>query len=77
MKVSYDPLADAIYIYFSKRKKSTHTEEVRDDLLVDYSGKELIGIEVLDVSQKLPKRDLSSVMKFAPVSPSYPLRAHS
>lgn len=77
MKVSYDPLADAIYIYFSKRKKSTHTEEVRNDLLVDYSGKELIGIEVLDVSQKLPKGDLSSVVKFAPVTTSLPLRAHS
>lgn len=77
MKVSYDPLADAIYIYFSKRKISTHTEEVRKDLLVDYSGKELIGIEVLDVSKKLPKKDLSSVMKFAPISIPIPSRTNS
>lgn len=28
MKVSYDPMADAMYIYFSKNKKSSRTEEV-------------------------------------------------
>lgn len=54
-------MADAMYIYFSEKKKSTHTEEVSSDLIVDYSGKELIGIEVLDVSKKLPNQDLESV----------------
>ena len=48
MKVTYDPVADAMYIYFSDRKKSTRTEEVSDDFLVDYRGKEMIGIEILD-----------------------------
>lgn len=61
MKVSYDPMADAMYIYFSKSKKSTRTEEVRSDLMVDYAGKELVGIEVLDVSKKLPKEELKNV----------------
>lgn len=61
MKVSYDPMADAMYIYFSKNKKSTRTEEVRGDLMVDYAGKELVGIEVLDVSKKLPKKELENV----------------
>ena len=68
MKVSYDPMADAMYIYFSKAKKSTRTEEVRDDLLVDYAGKELVGIEVLDVSKKLPKKDLKNVTAIIPAS---------
>lgn len=54
MKISYDPMADAMYIYFSSQK-STRTEEVRGDILVDYAGKKLVGIEVLDVSKKLPK----------------------
>lgn len=61
MKVTYDPKADAIYIYFSENKKSTRTEEVREDFLMDYSGKEMIGIEILDASKKLPKEKLESV----------------
>ena len=47
-----------LYIYFSKDKKSTRTEEMGEDILVDYSGKEMIGIEILDASKKLPKQDL-------------------
>ena len=54
MKTNYDPLADAMYIHFSD-EKSTRTEEVLDDILVDYAGKKLVGIEVLEISRKLPK----------------------
>lgn len=61
MKVSYDPEADAMYIYFSEKKRSTRTEEVSDDFLVDYSGKEMIGIEILDASKKLPKKNLDLI----------------
>ena len=61
MKVTYDPTADAMYIYFTRGKKSTHTEEVSDDFLVDYAGKEMIGIEILDASKKMPKKNLDSL----------------
>lgn len=61
MKVTYDPTADAMYIYFSDRKKSTRTEEVSEDFLVDYAGSEMIGIEILDASRKLPKENLNSI----------------
>ena len=54
MKINYDPLADAMYIHFSD-EKSTRTEEVLDDILVDYAGKKLVGIEGLEISRKLPK----------------------
>lgn len=60
MKVTYDPIADAMYIYLSE-KKATRTEEVKDDLVLDFSGKKLIGIEILDVSKKLPKDELGRV----------------
>lgn len=60
MNVTYDPKADAMYIYFSN-KKSTNTVELRDDLLVDYAGEEMIGIEVLDVSRKVAKKDMTSL----------------
>ena len=61
MKISYDPKADAAYIYFIKDKKSTRTEEVGEGLLVDYNGDDLIGIEILDVSKKLPKSEMKSI----------------
>jgi uncharacterized protein YuzE len=54
MRISYDPAVDAMYIFFSP-EKSTRTEEIRDDILMDFAGKKLVGIEVLDVSKKLPK----------------------
>lgn len=60
MKVSYDPLADALYIYLSD-KKTDHTEEIRDDLLVDYAGGNLVGIEILEVSKKLPKEEIGAM----------------
>ncbi len=61
MKISYDPKADAAYIYFLENKKSTRTEEVGEGLLVDYNGKKLIGIEILDVSEKFPEDELKSI----------------
>ncbi|MBI2009607.1 MAG: DUF2283 domain-containing protein [Candidatus Chisholmbacteria bacterium] len=61
MKAKYDPVADAMYIYFSERKKSTRTEEVSEDILVDYSGREMVGIEILDASKKLPRKNLASL----------------
>lgn len=61
MKISYDPRADAMFIYFSRGKKSDRTEEVYPDFLVDYSGKELISLEILDVSKKLPKEKFGSI----------------
>lgn len=54
MKVTYDKKADTMYIYFVPGKKSTRTEEVGDGLLVDYSGKRPIGIEILDASKIVP-----------------------
>ncbi|KKR78055.1 MAG: hypothetical protein UU23_C0004G0037 [Candidatus Curtissbacteria bacterium GW2011_GWA1_40_9] len=61
MKVTYDPISDAMYIYFTSKKKSTRTEEVSEDFLVDYAGREMIGIEILDASRKLPKKNLESI----------------
>jgi len=61
MKVTYDPIADALYLTLASDKKSTSTVEVRDDLLVDYNNREMIGIEILNVSKKLPKEDIGSI----------------
>lgn len=61
MKVTYDPIADAMYIHLSDKKKSARTEEVGEGLLVDFSGDKLVGIEILDVSKKLPKKELDHI----------------
>jgi len=68
MRVTYDPMADAMYIYFSDTKASTKTVEVRNDLFVDYAGNEMVGIEITDVSSKLPKKDIMSVTLSIPPS---------
>jgi len=67
MKISYDPKADAAYIYFKKNKKSTRTEEVGEGLLVDYNGDDLIGIEILGASEKFPKEEIKSLTKMEKV----------
>lgn len=61
MRVTYDPVSDGMYIYISNKKKSTRTEEVGDGLLVDFAGTKLVGIEILDVSKKLPKKELNHI----------------
>ncbi len=66
MRINYDPTADAIYIYLSD-KKSTKTEEIREDLRVDFNGKTLVGIEILDASKKLPKKEIDKVNLVLPV----------
>lgn len=70
MKVNYDPVADSIYIRLAD-KKSTKTVEVGGDLNADYAGKNLIGIETLDASEKLEKDDLGKViLSFPSYKPS-------
>lgn len=66
MKATYDPKADALYLTFASDKKSTSTVEVRDDLLVDYNDREMIGIEILNASKKLPKKDIGSIIVSSP-----------
>ena len=54
MKITYDKKADAMYIYKSfSKKKVTKTEEISSGWIVDYSGKELVGIEILNASKVL------------------------
>lgn len=53
-KISYDKKSGALYFYLgSKKKEITTTKEVCDGIIVDYAGKELVGIEILDASKVL------------------------
>lgn len=61
MKVTYDPSVDAMSIFFYPGKKSTRTEEIEPGLLVDYSGNTLISLEILDVSERIPEKNIKNV----------------
>ena len=53
MKVYYDPKHDVMYIEFSE-KKVVDTVEVEEGILIDYGeNREIVGIEIIDASQRL------------------------
>lgn len=55
MKITYDPDADAMYIYL-KEGKSFKTKEVDDNTILDYDNKgNVIGIEILFVKERMPQ----------------------
>ena len=54
MKITYDPEADAMYIYL-KDIKSAKTKEIDQNTIVDYDEKgNVIGIELLFVKERFP-----------------------
>ena len=61
MQIEHDPEADALYIRFRKAKPANNVD-IADGLTVDVDArKRLIGIEILDVSHRLPPHTLASV----------------
>ena len=59
IRTSYDPEADAMFVWFGPEDiKSAETEEVAPGVMLDFDSEgRVIGIEVLGVSQRmaLPK----------------------
>jgi uncharacterized protein YuzE len=50
MKITYDPKAEAIYIYVTEGKRQPKVEELDDRVWVDRGEKdEVLGIEILYV----------------------------
>lgn len=61
MKIEYEAEADAIYIQL-KDKKAEDNVDLEEGLTVDLDeNKSIIGIEILDVSKKLSKEELSKI----------------
>ena len=71
MEISLDLKADALYIKFQEGKFAKN-KKIDDDTLIDLDAKgRLLGIEILNVTKKVPVKELSGVhVKF-------PLRARS
>jgi len=61
MKIEYDPEADALYIRF-READPVDNIDIEDGLTVDLDERrQLVGIEILSVSRRLPVDALSSV----------------
>lgn len=58
MKINYDKIADAIY-FSLKKGRVAKTLEMNERLIVDVDKKgNILGIEMLDASNQLPKDSL-------------------
>jgi len=67
MKIQYDKLADAMYIYLRKGKVAK-TIKLNNRVFVDVDKKgNVIGIEMLDVSHQIPKKEIGKVYTEMPV----------
>jgi uncharacterized protein YuzE len=54
MKLRYDPEVDALYISFKQELAQMITIRLNEDVAVDLGlGEEVVGIEVLDASERL------------------------
>jgi len=71
MEISLDLKADALYIKFQEGKFAIN-KRIDDDTIIDLDAKgRLLGIEILNITKKVPAKDLSGV------SVKLPLRARS
>lgn len=62
MKVTYDKEADAMYVRFTNEKHSK-TKVVDRNVILDLDSKgNVIGIELLFVSDQMPKNFLSNII---------------
>jgi len=56
MRITYDPKADAMYIYV-REAKVARTEEMEPGVMRDLDDQgQVIGVEVLSVRQRIDKR---------------------
>lgn len=61
MKIEYSKQADALYVYF-KEEFVARSKEIEDGIVIDFDEQDqLIGIEVLDVSQRFTLSDIVNV----------------
>ncbi|MBI3000508.1 MAG: DUF2283 domain-containing protein [Deltaproteobacteria bacterium] len=52
MWLDYDEEADVLYLHFEERPRSTHSETRDDGIILDYKGRRLVGVTILDASQR-------------------------
>ncbi|MHB1661327.1 MAG: DUF2283 domain-containing protein [bacterium] len=50
MWIDYDDEADVLYISFKKPQEATDSEMLENGILLRYSGKDIVGLTILDAS---------------------------
>lgn len=61
MKITYDKIANAAYVYFKKSQKAhvVKTIPVTSDVMIDFGKKgDILGIEILNASSHIRINDL-------------------
>ena len=53
--LDYDDEADVLYVHFEDRPASTHSAMTDDGILLDYRDETLVGLTILDASQREEK----------------------
>lgn len=67
MEISLDLEADALYVRF-RQGEFAENKKVDDETILDYDAEgRLLGIEVLNVSRRIPLEELSDVNLRLPV----------
>ena len=60
MRITYDPEANAVYVYFRDGSRSVVTEEIAPSVMVDLDEEgRAIGIEILGARQQLGDNPLA------------------
>lgn len=52
MWLNYDAEVDVLYVHFTEKPASTHSEMSDEGIILDYQNEELVGLTVLDASQR-------------------------
>ncbi len=52
MWLDYDPDADVLYVHFEEKPHSTHSESREDGIILDYRGRRLVGLTILEASHR-------------------------
>ncbi len=50
--VDYDHVADVLYLHFEEKPASTHSEMGNNGIILDYRGKQLVGLTILEASKR-------------------------
>ena len=61
MKIEYSKKADALYVYFKEKYVNT-SKEVEEGVILDFDdNNQIIGIEILDASERFGKSDIANI----------------
>lgn len=54
---SYDTDANVLYLHFKKTNDADNSQMTEDEIIIRYKNKEIIGLTILNASQRLTKRN--------------------